>query len=213
MKKFGLDTGANYLDCGSGFGTHAVPLARAGRQVTVVEFNRQLVSQLRSSLKAAELERLQIEEADIQQLLPTAPAEKWDVVLCAGDTLTHMNSKANARIVVSEAARVLVKGGRLAVEYRDSSQLRLEGTSRFLPVRRDGQRSMHCFLEVLDAERLRVTDIITDVGAQGPETRFSDYVKVRIGVDELRQWIESAGMEVIDEATERGMTTIVAAKR
>jgi hypothetical protein len=71
---------------------------------------------------------------------------------------------------------------------------------------------MHCLLEPLDAERLRVTDIVTEVGPDGPRTRVGDYVKLRVSPERLVATANAAGLELTERTDERGMKTLCFAK-
>lgn len=66
---------------------------------------------------------------------------------------------------------------------------------------------MHCLLEPIDDERLRVTDIVTEVGAEGPRTRISDYTKVRISPTMVAGWGTDVGFAVAPVTIERGLVT------
>lgn len=204
----GLDRGQSYLDLGAGFGTHVVPLVRAGKQVEAVDFDATLLEQLDRAL-GADRRRVSVHEEDIVSFLRRTAGSRWDVILCAGDTLTHLPDANSARELVGLCADRLEAGGALAIEYRDSTQFAADGVRRFIEVARDSRRIMHCLLEPLGPDTLRVTDIVTDVTADGPRTRISAYEKLRLSPDQIEAWAHSVGLRTDRHCSAAGMTTLV----
>src|SRR5580698_7259496 len=96
--KMGADMGA--MDLGAGFGMHAIPLARAGCAVTAVDESAILLGELRT--RAAGLP-IRVIEGDILKFhhhLTTPP----DLVLCMGDTLTHIQSEREVEELFAEVS-------------------------------------------------------------------------------------------------------------
>ncbi len=207
LERHGLLTHAHYLDLGAGSGAHALALLRAGKRVTAVDFDTALLEELRSAA-APYGERLTLHAGDLLAYVRAATPASFDVILCAGDTLTHLPALADVDELVRESASCLAPGGRLAFAYRDSTRFAAEGVERFIEVARDATRSMHCLLEPLDAEHLRVTDIVTEIGPEGPRTRLGDYVKLRIAPERLLTAASDVGLELAARTDERGMTTL-----
>jgi SAM-dependent methyltransferase len=215
LARHDLADGETYLDLGAGFGQHTLSLLSAGKRVTAVDFDPTLLAELRAGAAARGLApagaaaSLAVHEADLLDFLRDAGEARWDVVLCLGDTLTHLPTVAAARELLAECARHLTAAGRLALSYRDSTTFAAEGTARFREVARDARRTMHCLLEPIDAEHLRVTDIVTELMPEGPRTRLSDYVKLRLAPDRIIGWAESAGLRLERREEAAGMLTLV----
>ncbi len=207
LERYGLMAFATYLDLGAGSGAHARALLGAGKRVTAVDFDAGLLGELRAST-LAHAARLTLEEADLLAYLRAAEQQRFDVIFCAGDTLTHLPAESSVVELVERSARLLTAGGRLALSYRDSTHFAAEGVRRFIEVARDRQRTLHCLLEPIDAGHLRVTDIVTEVEADGPRTRLSDYVKLRIAPERIVAAAENAGLELERRGDETGMTTL-----
>ncbi|MBL8620958.1 MAG: class I SAM-dependent methyltransferase [Myxococcales bacterium] len=205
----GLDGAATYLDLGAGFGAHALPLAQAGKQVTAVDFDPTLLAALRTAATRAGV-AIEVAEGDLGAFVAAAAGRRWDVIVCAGDTLTHLPAMADAAALIAAAAARLAPGGALALEWRDSTEFTAEGVARFVEVGRDARRLMHCLLEPIDADHLRVTDLVTEVGPDGPTARISDYLKLRLSPSRVAAWATAAGLRVAPARVERGMTTLVA---
>ncbi|HEY6722900.1 MAG TPA: class I SAM-dependent methyltransferase [Polyangiaceae bacterium] len=196
-----------YLDLGAGFGAHALPLLAAGKQVTAVDFNAELLGQLRDA--AGTEPGLTLQQADLINYLEACGDAEWDVILCLGDTLTHLESAAAVQQLFAGVARHLRSGGRFALGYRDSSAFAAEGLARFVPVASDRTRVMYCLLEAIDATYLRVTDIVTELTAEGPRTRLGEYQKLRLAREVVTDWAGRVGLVLLSEGVERGMTSLV----
>jgi SAM-dependent methyltransferase len=207
LERHELASYQTYLDLGAGSGAHTLALLAQGKHVTAVDFDTALVAELRSAA-AEHAARLTLHEDELVKIVRDARTEIWDVILCAGDTLTHLPSVADIAELMRESARHLAKGGRFALQYRDSTGFSAQGVARFLEVARDSRRTLHCLLEPLDAEHLRVTDIVTEVTTDGPRTRLSDYVKLRLTPERLVGLAEPAGLSLDHQVVEAGMTTL-----
>lgn len=203
----GLMDGERYLDLGAGFGAHSLPLLSAEKQVTAVDFNAELLARLATAAGGAA--GLTLERQDLLGYLEGCGSAAWDVILCLGDTLTHLESTLAVRQLLVLAARHSKPGGRFAVSYRDSSVFAAEGVERFIPVACDEKRIMHCLLEPIDATYLRVTDIVTEITPDGPRTRLGEYRKLRLARATLVGWASEAGLRLTSERVEHGLTSLV----
>jgi SAM-dependent methyltransferase len=205
LARRGLDDGRSYLDLGAGFGAHTIPLVRSGKQVTAVDFDPTLLGRLEAHL-GAEATRAVVVAADLVDFLERAEPGRFDVVLCLGDTLTHLEDEPAIRRFLDGAARALRPQGRLALSFRDSTGAGPEGLARFVPVARDRRRTMHCLVEVVDEDHLSVTDLVTEVGPDGPVTRLGSYRKLRLSPARLAGWAEAVGLRLVDSGLEQRMT-------
>ena len=207
LETHGLLNATRYLDLGAGFGAHTLPLLAAGKHVTAVDFNAELLAGLAEAAGAAP--GLTLAHADLIGYLESSGDAEWDVIVCLGDTLTHLESTRAVQRLLTSAAQHLAPEGRFALSYRDSSSFQAEGVARFIPVAADNTRVMHCLLEPIDATRLRVTDIVTEVTAEGPRTRLGEYQKLRLGRALVVDWAREAGFALASERVEQGMTSLV----
>ncbi|HEX4421172.1 MAG TPA: class I SAM-dependent methyltransferase [Kofleriaceae bacterium] len=221
LTRHGLADLTRYLDLGAGFGAHAVPLARAGKTVTAVDFHPGLLAELRAAaptVTALEADLVAFLEAaaghsatDVAAADPTAgprtspPGAPWDAIFCLGDTLPHLPDTDAVHRLLSGAARVLVPGGVLALAYRDYSGPPRTGLDRFIPVRHDAQRSLICCIDALDADRISVTDIVTTAGPDGLRTQLSAYPKLRLAPATIATWAATAGLTLAHSATDQGL--------
>ena len=76
---------AAVLDCGGGSGSFAVPLARAGAQVTVVDVSVDALATLsRRADEAGVSQRVRSVQCDVEVLADAVPAASFDLVLAHG---------------------------------------------------------------------------------------------------------------------------------
>jgi SAM-dependent methyltransferase len=201
-----VDAGGSAIDLGAGFGMHTIPLARAGWQVLAIDSSPLLLGEL--STLAAGLP-VRTRRGDLLGFAEHLGAdERADLVLCMGDTLTHLETPdAVAALARSVAAR-LAPRGRFVATFRDYSRLP-SGDARFIPVRADEDRILTCFLEEFD-DHVRVHDVLHERTPQGWVTKVSSYRKLRIAPEDARRVFSSAGLESTVEPGRRGMVRLVA---
>jgi len=199
-----LPAGALAIDLGAGFGMHAIPLARAGARVVAIDNSPQLLN---------ELERLAGDLAitTVRDDLLSFRAHvtgKAAVILCMGDTLTHLPEHTNVDFLIQEVAESLQRGGRFVLSFRDYSEPLLD-ERRFIPVRSDERRILMCFLEYED-DSVVVHDILHERAGDAWDTKVSSYRKLRLSPDQVIATLGSFGFEARKEAGMRGMVRIVA---
>jgi 2-polyprenyl-3-methyl-5-hydroxy-6-metoxy-1,4-benzoquinol methylase len=163
FRTLGISRGKNMkaIDLGAGHGIQSVALAHLGFTVTAVDFSQTLLDEL-----AVNKENLPIEivESEILSFLENANTNA-ELVICMGDTLTHLNSANDVRKLFQLSNRNLVPGGMLVLSDRDLST-ELTGESRFIPVKQDENRILTCFLEYFSGH-VMVHDMFWENGSNG----------------------------------------------
>jgi SAM-dependent methyltransferase len=202
----GSSAGGRAIDLGSGPGFHAIPLAELGWRVDAFDVCTPLVEELRA--RAGELP-IAVHHADLLAFR-TQVADGADLVLCLGDTLTHLSDPADVGRLIADVSAVLVPGGRVVLAFRDFTR-ELHGDARFIPVRNDADRIFTCFLEYLP-DRVRVHDLLYTRDADKWRMTVSSYPKLRLSPDEVVRLLQTAGLSLENRFDERGMTTVVAVK-
>src|SRR5688572_22921903 len=90
------------LDLGTGLGTHAMALAELGYEVVGIDSCAQLVAEARIGVKRAGLgDSVRLHEGDIAAFRREHPGP-YDVILCMGDTLTHLPTLDSVRQLLSD---------------------------------------------------------------------------------------------------------------
>ena len=194
------------FDLGSGHGIQALPLARLGFKVKAVDFNAHLLSELNQNKGQYNIELV---EDEILNFLRNTN-EKPDLIVCMGDTITHLTSLAEISDTVAEVYRLLSNQGKFIISFRDLTS-ELAGTGRFIPVRSDDQRILTCFLEYFP-EHVMVHDIVYEKNNGDWQQKVSSYPKVRLAEGRFGQMLESAGFRISSAETINGMCHIVAEK-
>jgi 2-polyprenyl-3-methyl-5-hydroxy-6-metoxy-1,4-benzoquinol methylase len=183
-----------------------VSLAHVGFRVKAIDFNEQLLSELANNSKQAEVE---IINADIRQFRKYV-ADPPEVIICWGDTLTHLASKKEMYEFIRNMAGSLATGGRLLLSFRDYSR-ELTGDSRFIHVKSDEHRILTCFLEYAP-EHIHITDLLYEKNGQHWQQKVSSYKKVRITPEEVAAQISNHGLRIYWQEFKNGMVKILALK-
>jgi SAM-dependent methyltransferase len=199
-----LDAPGYAVDLGAGFGMHSIPLARSGFRVLSIDTSSHLLEQVRRHSTGLQVKAVQADLRDFARHI-SAPA---DLILCMGDTLTHLQSTDEIKQLFHDVAASLRPGGRFVATFRDYRELPL-GDKRFIPVRSDSQRIHTCFLEQMP-ERVVVHDIIHEYGTDGWSLKVSSYEKLRLSPDVVSQAAEGAGLCCRSTPGPRGMLMIQA---
>jgi SAM-dependent methyltransferase len=192
------------IDLGAGFGLHSLPLAERGYAVTAIDGYQPLLDELRRRSTSLPIKTvvgdLRAFRSHVRQAV--------DVILCMGDTLTHLPDFADVDSLVDEVAAALASGGVFAATFRDYAGKTLRGDERFIPVRSDEGRILTCFLEY-DADRVTVHDLLHEKAAQGGwRQRLSSYVKLRLDPERIVDRLTKHGFVTCVDAGMSGMTRV-----
>ncbi len=194
------------LDLGAGSGFQTLPLARLGFHVVAVDFSRQLLTELRDHARDLDVELV---EADITNRA-SYTGKKPELIVCMGDTLTHLPSRADIYAFLEAMSQELVPGGRVFLTFRDLTG-ELHDGDRFIPVRSEPDRIFTCFLEFV-GEHIKVHDIVHVREDAHWRQKISVYQKTRIAPADVAGRLESAGLSIHEFDLNRGLATIGAHK-
>jgi hypothetical protein len=194
------------VDLGAGFGMHSIPLARRGCSVLALDSSAYLLQQLKAHAGTLTISAVE----DDLLAFPRYLDRPADVILCLGDTLTHLPDRAAAMQLFTLAAASLHPGGAFIVTFRDYTQA-LSGNGRFIPVKSDPDRILTCFLEYA-ADHVDVHDMLheRDGGTWG--LKVSTYRKLRLDPQWVQASLHDRGFSVRIEPGLSGMIRIIAAK-
>jgi SAM-dependent methyltransferase len=200
--------GATALDLGAGIGLHAVALAQRGFAVSAIEACQTLLEELRVRARGLSIVAL---PGDLVQFRAQAPGP-FDVILCMGDTLTHLDELAAVTDLLDAVSESLKPGGVFAATFRDYVGRELKGDERFILVRRDEERVLSCFLEY-GPDHVMVHDLLTERADQQWTQTVSSYAKLRLSPDWLAAQLERRGLSVRRETAPAGMVRIMGRKK
>jgi Methyltransferase domain len=194
------------VDLGSGFGAHSIPLANRGFSVIAIDSCTELIGDLNQHRNTLPIHTIEDDLLVFRRHL----AAKVQIVLCMGDTITHLPDAESVLHLISEAAEALMIGGQFIITFRDYSHA-LTGEQRFIPVRSDDRRILTCFLEYTDSH-VTVHDILHELDTSGWRLRVSSYRKLRLAPDWICTAMESNGFDVRCEPGMAGMVRLVSTR-
>jgi 2-polyprenyl-3-methyl-5-hydroxy-6-metoxy-1,4-benzoquinol methylase len=194
------------IDLGAGIGLHAIPLARRGFTVTAIDSDELLLRELASRAGALPIRTV---KADLMDFGAQARGLA-DIILCMGDTLTHLPSHAAVASLLKTVAANLNRGGLFAATFRDYTAAPLQGAARFIPVRSDAERLLTCFLEYADTT-VTVHDLLHQREGAEWRLRVSSYPKLRLAPQWVADQLTALGLSVRRDAAAGGMIRIRAA--
>jgi SAM-dependent methyltransferase len=194
------------LGCGSGF--QSVPLAEAGYRVLGLDLCEPLLTELRARAGDLPIRAVCDDLTNLAWHLDVAPT----LIVCMGDTLTHLPSLESVSAVVSDAARVLAPGGRLVLGFRDLATHELKGTQRFIPVRHEAERLFTCFLDYQPGY-VEVNDLLHERTNGQWKFSASSYRKLRLTAAQVAGLLTTAGLTIEHASTEQGLVRLIAVKK
>jgi SAM-dependent methyltransferase len=197
-----LSTPGYAVDLGAGFGMHTIPLAQSGCRVLAIDTSEYLLAELQRQCSDLEVD---VAVADLLEFTSHMPA-RADLILCMGDTLTHLQTKEQVATLMHRVAGALRPGGRFIATFRDYRRLPREA-SRFIPVRSDADRIHTCFLEEA-GEHVLVHDVLHERTGDGWTMKVSSYKKLRLSPDWVVESAKAAGLDCSIEAGPRGMVKL-----
>jgi SAM-dependent methyltransferase len=177
------------IDLGAGSGFQSMALADLGfARVVAVDLSPTLLAELEHRKEARPVETV---EADANAYLAGVTRGAADMILCMGDTLSHLASRADVARLFAAASAALADGGAFVVTYRDLST-ELTGADRFIPVAGDADRIFTCFLDYR-ADTVLVHDLLHERHGGQWRLRASAYPKLRLPVSWVEAELRAAG--------------------
>jgi SAM-dependent methyltransferase len=203
----GIEPSSNKIaiDLGSGHGLQSIPLAEIGFQVLAVDFNKELLDELKANARDLRIKTI---NDDIKNV--TIFANKPELIVCCGDTLSHLANKSELKTFIADIAKALDRNGKLILSFRDYSN-KLVGIDRIIPVKSDETKILTCILEYED-EFVNVTDLLHERTNDVWKQKVSSYKKVRLLTNEIIEYLEANGVTVKFNQLVNRLTTIIASK-
>lgn len=192
------------IDLGAGSGLYSIPLAELGFSVVAIDSCVGLLEELE---KSAGDNQVRPVLGDLTAFRTYHPGQA-DVILCMGDTLTHLPTRESVEELFEEMKSALEPEGVFVATFRDYVSAPLEGTARFIPVRSDEQHILTCFLEYGD-EVVTVHDILHSRNESGWMTSVSAYTKLRLDPVWVEAELKQLGFRTTLEPGPRGMLRLV----
>jgi SAM-dependent methyltransferase len=193
------------FDLGAGSGFQSIALAKQGFEVFAIDFSNTLLEELQ-----AKKEDLPVRTVltDILQM-DSYPKSQPELVVCMGDTLTHLPDKTSIDKLFVNTFNILAENGLFILSFRELT-FELEGEKRFIPVKSDSERILTCFLEYFP-EFVRVHDILHEFNPKTGrwDQKISWYPKLRISKSEIENALLKAGFQIVFSEIMKGFVTII----
>jgi 2-polyprenyl-3-methyl-5-hydroxy-6-metoxy-1,4-benzoquinol methylase len=198
-------TGGTAVDLGAGFGLHSLPLARRGYKVVAIDTYDPFLKELASRKGPLPIRTVNAELLTFR----THVAEPIDVIVCMGDTLTHLPNQSSVESLFNDVAASLGPDGIFLATFRDYVSAPLQGDARFILVRSDEERILTCFLEYAETTVI-VHDLLHRREGGSWRLRASSYPKLRLSPEWVVEHLSSLGLSVHRDAAPGGMIRIAA---
>lgn len=187
------------LGCGSGF--QSIPLAELGYSVTAVDESRPMLERLERDLGDRSISLHRANLADFR------PENRYELVICMGDTLPHLRSHDEIQALLVRASSWLEEGGRLILSFRELTE-DFGPSGKHLLVRSDATRLAICHLIQADEQHVLVTDLVADARGGPWQLSSSTYSKLRLDAATIREWLEGTGRVRVRSEPWAGQTVI-----
>ena len=195
------------VDLGAGSGFQSIPLSELGYQVIAIDSSNQLLAELKENAKDLSIE---IINDDLLNFSKHSP-DSVELIVCMGDTLTHLNTHQNIRKLLRSVYNALEIGGQVVLTFRDLTT-ELKGLDRFVPVRNDANTIFTCFLEY-EKDYVKVHDIIYEKKHNQWKLKKSMFNKIRISPQWARKKLQEFGFKVETYDIYNGVVCIIAHKK
>ena len=200
-------SGGKALDLGCGSGFQSIALAKLGFRVLAVDMCETLLNELRNRSGGRDIVTVQGDIVDYRMYADEGP---FEVAVCMGDTLTHLQRTREVSALFATIYPLLEQGGRFALSFRDLTA-ELKGIDRIIPVRSDDDKIMATFLEYEETQ-VNVHDIVFIKGDSGWELKKSTYSKLRIGMHQVHDFLQHLGFKISSSHVQKGFSVIIAEK-
>lgn len=194
------------FDLGSGHGINSIALANLGFSVRGIDFNHQLLEELKERIEHRSIEAVDAHLLEYLYAVRLRP----ELIVCMGDTLTHLSGPDQVEELIALSSQKLERGGKLIISYRELMN-ELTNEKRFILVNSDESRIHSCYLEYLPGY-VKVFDVLLERESNSWRQTVSWYPKLRIAVSRILSLLEKYGLLLLKKEVTLGMTHLIAVK-
>jgi SAM-dependent methyltransferase len=192
------------VDLGAGSGFQSIPLSQAGFKVIALDGCHGLLMEIKSHPQGSSIATIEDHLLNFAEHV----SGKIELIVCMGDTITHLQALEEVQILLEAAFRTLEHKGRLILGFRDLTP-ELKDLDRFIPVQSDPGKIFTCFLEY-EKIHVKVHDIIYEKAGNRWVMKKSWFRKLRISPQWMRDSLRKAGFAIENQDITNGMITIFA---
>ena len=176
--------GKTILDVGAATGNLTAYLSSQGYEVTAIDLSERLIAKAaEKGITVQQLNMLAIDE------LPT-----FDNIVCIGNTLPHLDSKASVQLFLKKAYGQLTQGGKLVLQLVNFEKYFAQRQGDYLgslPLIANDKVKFERFYYLNSEGRIIFRTILDD-------TIENEELLQPIFADELSQWLTQIGFKVIN---------------
>lgn len=194
------------VDLGAGSGFQSIPLAQSGFKVIAIDLSHDLLAELKAHAEGLSITTIEDNLLNFTAHIP----RNIELIVCMGDTLTHLQALDEVQILLEDACQVLEDNGHLILGFRDLTS-ELKDLDRFIPVRSGSERIFTCFLEY-EENHVKVHDIIHERAGERWVMKKSYFRKLRISPQWVNDCLLKSCFAIEDLSNDNGMITIHARK-
>lgn len=192
------------IDLGAGTGLQSFVLAKMGYQVIAIDFCQYLLGEINHTKNDLPIATICDDITNFGNHIN----QKVDLIVCCGDTLTHLQDKQTIQLLIENISSSLHSNGYAYLSFRDYSIELLEN-QRFIPVKYDTDKLLTCFLEYSN-DYVSVTDLIHYKADDIWNLKTSSYKKVRISAVDVVYFLEKNGLKLVNMTKNKGMVHLIA---
>jgi ubiquinone/menaquinone biosynthesis C-methylase UbiE len=194
------------FDLGAGCGFQSVPLAQLGFRVVAMDLSAKMLAQLKKTAKDLPIETI----CDDLSNFTDYESDNIELVVCMGDTLTHLDALKKVQALLDMVFSSLETGGCLILSFRNLTQELVE-LDRFIPVKSNETTIFTCFLE-FEEDIVRVHDIIYEKNNDNWVLKKSAFQKLRVSPDWTQKYLQEIGFTIEFYEEQNGLIFIIARK-
>ena len=192
------------VDLGAGSGFQSIPLSELGFKVFAIDLSHDLLTELKSHAEGLSIVAIEDNLLNFTEHIP----QNVELIVCMGDTITHLQARDEVQILLEKAARVIENNGRLILGFRDLTT-ELKNLDRFIAVRSGPKNIFTCFLEY-EKNHVKVHDLIHEKTGDQRVMKKSYFRKLRISVQWMSDCLLKTGFEIENIDTDNEMIMIIA---
>jgi len=192
------------IDLGAACGFQSIPLSMMGYCVTAIDLDKNLLQQLKTNDTTGKVTAIRDDMLNFDSHVSAAA----ELVVCMTDTLLHLESRDRVKELFNKVAKCLEPSGKFVLTFRDLSHA-LEGLDRFIPLKRDDNTILTCFLEY-ESETVKVHDLVYRRNQAEWALSKSSYRKLRLPADWVQKRLFKAGFSEVDVVIKEGLVTVIA---
>jgi ubiquinone/menaquinone biosynthesis C-methylase UbiE len=190
FKKYGVKT---VLDCACGTGHHVMMFKQLGYEVQGSDLSPAMVNKAQTNLKQLNL-NAKIKVADFKELSKHFD-DKFDSVICVGNSLPHLLSDEELISAFSEMNAILKENGILILEQRNYDKL-IKNKKRIFPV---SIKEEEAFIYVLDFFPTEIVFNIVYINLMTKAFQIYNTTYNILKMGKLKEILNSTGLKIVNQ--------------